>query len=130
MVGLGRLGGLVLKEFKMRIFEEFPTSEERHRLPVALLYVDSADEMMPQDGTPYPGFRVMGQDASFTRSEFLNIKGVPVEHILEHINSYPALKGIVENVDNSKDVSDAIGQLGVDDTHKRRANRLLLVSMP
>lgn len=54
MVGLGRLGGLVLKEFKMRIFEEFPTSEERNRLPVALLYVDSTDEMMPQDGTPHP----------------------------------------------------------------------------
>lgn len=116
---------MVLKEFKMRIFEEFPTSKERNRLPVELLYVDSADEMMPQDGTPHPGFRVMGQDASFTRSEFLNIKGVPVEHILEHINSYPALKGIVENVDNSKDVSDAIGQLGSDDTFKRRANRLL-----
>ena len=125
MVGLGRLGGLVLKEFKMRMFEEFPTSEERNMLPVALLYVDSTDEIMPQDGTPHPGFRVMGQDASFTRSEFLNIKTVPVEHILEHINSYPALKGIVENVDNSKDVSDAIGQLGSGDTFKRRANRLL-----
>ena len=125
MVGLGRLGGLVLKEFKMRMFEEFPTSEERNRLPVALLYVDSTDEMMPQDGTPHPGFSVMGQDASFTRSEFLNIKTVPVEHILEHIGSYPSVKGIVENVDNSKDVSDALGQLGSGDTFKRRANRLL-----
>lgn len=125
MVGLGSLGGLVLKEFKMRMFEEFPTSEERNRLPVALLYVDSTDEMMPQDGLPHPGFSVMGQDASFTNNEFLNIKSVAVEYILEHINSYPALRGIVENVDNSKDVSDAIGQLGLDDTHKRRANRLL-----
>ena len=125
MVGLGRLGGLVLKEFKMRIFEEYPTSEERNRLPVALLYVDSTDEMMPKDGCPCPDFCVMGQDASFTRSEFLNIKTVDVEHILEHINSYPALKGIVENVDNSKDVSDALGQLGSGDTFKRRANRLL-----
>lgn len=116
---------MVLKAFKMRMFEEFPTSEERNMLPVALLYVDSTDEIMPQDGTPHPGFRVMWQDASFTRSEFLNIKTVPVEHILEHINSYPALKGIVENVDNSKDVSDAIGQLGSGDTFKRRANRLL-----
>ena len=125
MVGLGRLGGLVLKAFKMRMFEEFPTDLERNRLPVALLYVDSTDEMMPQNGLPHPSFSVMGQDASFTRSEFLNIKTVDVEHILEHINSYPALKGIVENVDNSKDVSDAIGQLGSGDTFKRRANRLL-----
>ena len=45
---------MVLKEFKMRMFEEFPTSEERNRLPVALLYVDSTDEMMPKDGTPHP----------------------------------------------------------------------------
>lgn len=116
---------MVLKEFKMRMFEEFPTSEERNRLPVALLYVDSTDEMMPQDGLPHPGFCVMGQDASFTRSEFLNIKTVPVEHILEHIGNYPSVKGIVENVDNSKDVSDAIGQLGSGDIFKRRANRLL-----
>ena len=125
MVGLGRLGGLVLKEFKMRMFEEFPTDEERNRHPVALLYVDSADEMMPKDGTPHPGFRVMGQDASFTNNEFLNIKTVDVERILEHIDHYPALKGIVEDVGNSKEASDAIGQLGLDYRHNRRANRLL-----
>lgn len=43
MVGLGRLGGLVLKEFKMRMFEEFPTSEERNRLPVRWVTLPSAD---------------------------------------------------------------------------------------
>ena len=45
---------MVLKAFKMRMFEEFHTGQERNRLPVALLYVDSTDEMMPKDGTPHP----------------------------------------------------------------------------
>ena len=36
LVGLGGTGGKILREFKMRMFEEFPTAEER-KLPVALL---------------------------------------------------------------------------------------------
>lgn len=86
LVGLGGTGGKILKAFKMRMFEEFPTQEERDKLPVSLLYVDSTDEMMPKDGKARPDFRVMGQDASFTQNEFLNIKAVDVEHILNHIN--------------------------------------------
>ena len=50
LVGLGGTGGKILRAFKMRMFEEFHDDEERKKLPVALLYVDSTDEMMPQDG--------------------------------------------------------------------------------
>ena len=92
LVGLGGTGGKILRAFKMRMFEEFPTAEERSKLPVALLYVDSTDEMMPKDGRPRPDFRVMGQDASFTNNEFLNIKAVDVEHLLNHIDNYPSVK--------------------------------------
>ena len=77
----------------MRMFEEYPTQEERKKLPIAILYVDTTEEMMPQDGKARPDFRVMGQDASFTRNEFLNIKAVDVEHILDHIGNYPSVKG-------------------------------------
>lgn len=98
LVGLGGTGGKILRAFKMRMFEEFPTSEERKKQPVSLLYVDSTDEMMPKDGRARADFRVMGQDASFTNNEFLNIKAVDVEHILDHIGNYPSVKGIVENV--------------------------------
>lgn len=104
LVGLGGTGGKILKAFKMRMFEEYPTAEERKKLPVALLYVDSTDEMMPKDGRPRPDFRVMGQDASFTNNEFLNIKAVDVEHILDHIDNYPSVNGIVENVGDRKSV--------------------------
>ena len=107
LVGLGGTGGKILRAFKMRMFEEFPTQEERGKLSVALLYVDSTDEMMPKDGKARADFRVMGQDASFTNNEFLNIKAVDVEHILDHIDNFPSVKGIVENV---AAVKSAIGR--------------------
>ncbi|MBR6698824.1 MAG: DUF4339 domain-containing protein [Bacteroidaceae bacterium] len=125
LVGLGGTGGKILKAFKMRMFEEYPTAEERKKIPVALLYVDSTDEMMPKDGRSRPDFRVMGQDASFTNNEFLNIKAVDVEHILDHIGNYPSVKGIVENVSS---VKSAIGSLGEAAGQKRRAGRLLFAA--
>lgn len=125
LVGLGGTGGKILRAFKMRMFEEFPTSEERKKQPVSLLYVDSTDEMMPKDGRARADFRVMGQDASFTNNEFLNIKAVDVEHILDHINNYPSVKGIVENVGA---VKSAIGSLGQAAGQKRRAGRLLFAA--
>lgn len=125
LVGLGGTGGKILRAFKMRMFEEFPTNDEREKLSVALLYVDSTDEMMPKDGRARPDFRVMGQDASFTNDEFLNIKAVDVEHILDHIGNYPSVKGIVENVGA---VKSAIGSLGQAAGQKRRAGRLLFAA--
>ncbi|MBQ9357911.1 MAG: DUF4339 domain-containing protein [Prevotella sp.] len=124
LIGLGGTGGKILRAFKMRMFEEFPTAEERN-LPVALLYVDSTDEMMPKDGRARADFRVMGQDASFTPKEFLNIKAVDVEHILDHIGNYPSVKGIVENAEA---VRSAIGSLGQAAGQKRRAGRLLFAA--
>ena len=125
LVGLGGTGGKILRAFKMRMFEEFPTQEERGKLSVALLYVDSTDEMMPKDGKARADFRVMGQDASFTNNEFLNIKAVDVEHILDHIDNFPSVKGIVENV---AAVKSAIGSLGQAAGQKRRAGRLLFAA--
>ncbi len=125
LVGLGGTGGKILRAFKMRMFEEFPSAEERKKLPVSLLYVDSTDEMMPKDGRARADFRVMGQDASFTNNEFLNIKAVDVEHILDHINNYPSVKGIVEN---AAAVKTAIGSLGQAAGQKRRAGRLLFAA--
>lgn len=81
--------------------------------------------MMPKDGKARPDFRVMGQDASFTNNEFLNIKAVDVEHILSHINNYPPVKGIVNNVEA---VRSAIGSLGQAAGQKRRAGRLLFAA--
>lgn len=125
LVGLGGTGGKILRAFKMRMYEEFPMQEERNSLPVALMYVDSTTEMMPKDGKPRADFRVMGQDASFTNNEFLNIKAVDVEHILDHIDNFPSVKGIVDNVSA---VKGAIGSLGKAAGQKRRAGRLLFAA--
>lgn len=125
LVGLGGTGGKILKTFKMRMFEEFPTAEERAKLPVSLLYVDSTNEMMPVDGRARPDCRVMGQDASFTNNEFLFIKGIDVEYLLDHINNYPSVKGIVKYAGV---VKSAIGSLGHAAGQKRRAGRLLFAA--
>lgn len=122
LVGLGGTGGKILKAFKMRMFEEFPDATERGRQPVALLYVDSTDEMM---GIGRPDFRVMGLDASFTNNEFLYIKDVDVVKILDNIDNYPSVKGIVNNVSA---VKTAIGSLGQAAGQKRRAGRLLFAA--
>lgn len=68
---------------------------------------------------------MMGQDASFTNNEFLNIKAVDVEHILDHIDNFPSVKGIVDNVSA---VKGAIGSLGKAAGQKRRAGRLLFAA--
>ena len=125
LVGLGGTGGKILRAFKMRMFEEFPTKADRDLLPVQLLYVDSTDEMMPKDGRPRPDFRVMGQDASFETREFLNIKAVDIAYILDHINSFPAIKGIVKN---AQAVKTAIGSLGQAAGQMRRAGRILFAA--
>ena len=125
LVGLGGTGGKILRAFKMRMFEEFPTAEERAKIPVSILYVDSTDEMMPKKGRARADFRVMGQDASFTNNEFLNIKAVDVDHLLNHIGNYPSIKGIVDNVGA---VKSAIGPLGEAAGQMRRAGRLLFAA--
>lgn len=125
LIGLGGTGGKILRAFKMRMFEEFPDAKERDKQSVSLLYVDSTKEMMPKDGKPRADFRVMGQDASFTNDEFLFIKGNDVSHILDHIDNYPSVKGIVSN---AAAVKSAIGNLGEAAGQMRRAGRLLFAS--
>lgn len=122
LIGLGGTGGKILKAFKMRMFEEYPDVKDRTKQPVSLLYVDSTTEMM---GIGRPDFRVMGLDASFTQSEFLNIKAVDVQNILDKIENYPSVKGIVDNVSA---VKTAIGSLGEAAGQKRRAGRLLFAA--
>lgn len=122
LVGLGGTGGKILRAFKMRMFEEFPEAEQRNRQPVALLYVDSSEEMMPKEGRARTDCRVFGQNASFTNDEFLFIKNMDVTAILDQVDSYPSVKGIVDNVET---VRTAIGSLGEAAGQKRRAGRLL-----
>lgn len=118
LVGLGGTGGKVLKAFRKRIFQDYPSQEVRDRLPIGYVYVDSTREMM---GLGDPSFRVMGQDASFTESEFVNIKQVDLNAISASLSSYPSLKGIVPSLSIVK----SLGAVGAAAGQKRRAGRIL-----
>lgn len=126
LIGLGGTGGRILREIKKRLFEEFPDYEERKELPVAFLYVDSNEGMMPQGDRPMPDFQVYGQDASFTHSEFLNINSIDIPYILSHLEQFPSLQGIVKN---AEEVRGALGCImGELLGGKRLAGRLLFAA--
>ena len=118
LVGLGGTGGKVLKAFKKRLFQEF-TPEERAKLPIGFLYVDTTDEMMhPGDKSWY----VRGENAQFNENEFLFIKGISLDEIFASPSSYPGLKGVVGDPEVMR---KSIGTLGVAAGQMRRAGRIL-----
>ena len=118
LVGLGGTGGKVLKAFKKRLYQEF-SEEERSKLPIGFLYVDTTDEMMhPEDKS----WEVRGESARFKANEFLFIKGISLDEIFASPSSYPDLKGVVGDPDVMK---DSIGTLGVAAGQMRRAGRIL-----
>ena len=120
LVGLGGTGGKVLKAFKKRLFQEF-TPEERAKLPIGFLYVDTTDEMM-HSGDGDKSWYVHGENAQFNANEFLFIKGISLDEIFAAPSSYPGLKGVVGDPDVMK---DSIGKLGVAAGQMRRAGRIL-----
>lgn len=124
LVGLGGTGGKVLKAFKKRLWKEYPDEKARMSLdvPIGFLYVDSTREMMkPGD----PTFRVLGHDASFTESEFVDIKSVDLNQILSNIDSFPGLKPLVGNGASMK---TSLGEVGAAAGQKRRAGRILFAA--
>lgn len=124
LVGLGGTGGRILQAFKVRLFEEFPDEGQRGKLPVALLYVDSSDELMPEDGRGDMRFRVHGHDASFANNECLTINTVDLASVLDQIDLYPSIKGLglFEDMDA---VRSAIGHTDRSASLPRLAGRLM-----
>lgn len=123
LVGLGGTGGKVLKAFKKRIFREFSKEKREKLIPaIGFIYVDSTHEMMkPND----PTFRVMGESASFTPDEFVDIKKVDLEQILNNIDSFPGLKYVVKSAESMR---TTLGEVGAAAGQKRRAGRILFAA--
>lgn len=49
IIGLGGTGGKIIKAFRKRLYQDY-SPEEREKLPIGFVYVDSSMEMMnPQD---------------------------------------------------------------------------------
>ena len=122
LVGLGGTGGKVLKAFRKRILQEFPDDAERHALSIGYVYVDSTREMMVKGD---PSFKVMGKDASFNETEFVDIKSVNLTQILDHVNSFPGLANVVRNGESMK---NTIGEVGKAAGQMRRAGRILFAA--
>ena len=121
LIGLGGTGGKVLKAFRKRLYQEF-TADERARLPISFLYVDSSiEEMKPGDKT----WMVLGENAQFTESEFVNVKGIDINAILSNPSSYPGLKGLIGDAEVMR---KTLGEVGAAAAQKRRAGRILFGS--
>ncbi|MDR0810666.1 MAG: hypothetical protein LBN23_00075 [Paludibacter sp.] len=118
IIGLGGTGGKVLKAFRKRLWSEF-SDEERAKLPIGFVYVDSTKEMMnPDDVT----FRVHGKNAAFSNSEFVNIKGVELNTVFKNPNGFPGIKGFLGDPEV---MQKTIGSVGAAAGQKRRAGRIL-----
>lgn len=121
LIGLGGTGGKVLKAFRKRLYQEY-NADERAQLPIAFLYVDSSIEMMkPDDKT----WQVLGMNAQFTESEFVNVKGIDLNAVLANPSSYPGLKGIIGDAEVMR---KTLGEVGAAAAQKRRAGRILFGS--
>lgn len=121
LVGLGGTGGKVLKAFRKRLFQEY-SSEERSKLSIGYVYVDSTREMMqPNDVT----FRVLGQDASFGESEFVYVRGVELSSVFANPSGFPGLKGFIGDPEV---MQKTIGSVETAAGQKRRAGRILFGS--
>lgn len=112
----------MLKALRKRLFLEFPNETDRAQLSIGFIYVDSTREMM-QPGDP--SFKVMGKDASFTESEFVDIKSVNLGQILDNVDNFPGLKNIVRN---GASMRNTLGEVGAAAGQKRRAGRILFAA--
>lgn len=121
LIGLGGTGGKILKAFRKRIFQEYD-AEERDRLAIGYVYVDSTKEMMQPDDIT---FRVLGQDASFNENEFVFVKGVDLHAVFSNPSGFPGLKGFIGDPEV---MQKTIGSVDAAAAQKRRAGRILFGS--
>lgn len=125
IIGLGGTGFRVLREFRKRLWEKYPNAEDRHRQPIRMLYVDSDENTAPTLLIGKPEYRVNGQDTAITQSEYLGIKNVEVNTILNNLAAYPNLQHVVGNAELTK---THMGNIGAAAAQKRRAGRIMFAA--
>lgn len=121
LIGVGGTGGKILKAFRKRLFAEY-SDEERAKLPIGFLYVDSSTEMMNREDTTW---RVLGKNAIFDDNQFVNIKGISLNEVFASPASFPGLKGLIGDPEVMK---KTLGEVGAAAAQKRRAGRILFAS--
>lgn len=119
-IGIGGTGGKVLKAIRKRLFQE-TTVEERRKLPLGFVYVDSSMEMMnPEDTT----WKVLGENSQLGKDSFLYVRSAKLSDQLENVDSYP---GISSWIGSKKIWRNIVGNVGDDGAaaQKRRLGRFL-----
>ena len=104
-IGLGGTGGRVLKELRLRLFDEL----EEIPSGVAFMYIDSTDELMHFDDPSW--MTPEGQNAQFFMSEYLNLSQSRVDSLATLPMHFPNLKGIIENCESLKCYQPGTGSM-------------------
>lgn len=125
LIGLGGTGYKVLRDFRKRLWAEYPDLTERRKLPVRFLYVDSDENATPEKLAGNDDLRVNGQDTAITPDEYLSIKNVDLNAIFNSLSSYPNLRHVIGN---AAFVKNCIGEVGAAAGQKRRAGRILFAA--
>ncbi len=125
LIGLGGTGYKVLRDFRKRIWADFPDITERRRLPVRFLYVDSDAATTPESLAGRDELRVNGQDTAITPDEFLFIRNIDLNAIFQNITNYPNLRHVIGNAEF---VRTCMGEVGAAAGQKRRAGRILFAA--
>lgn len=125
LIGIGGTGYKVLKEFRKKLWTEYPDITERSQLPVRFLYIDSDENATPAKLRGNFDLRVNGQDTSITESEYMSIKNVDLNEIFNNLSSYPELRHVVGS---GQFMKSTLGEVGAAAGQKRRAGRILFAA--
>jgi hypothetical protein len=122
LIGLGGTGGKILKAFRQRLWTDY-TEEERRKLPIGFIYVDSDKKLLDlSDGT----YDTIHGNCCFTEEEFIDIKkDSEVDAIFLNSGAHPKLQGVIGNVSETQSAVCPVGEAA---DQKRRAGRILFAS--
>ncbi len=125
LIGLGGTGYKVLRDFRKRLWEEYPDVQDRERLPVRFLYVDSDENATPAKLAGNDDLKVNGLDTAITPNEYLGIKNVDLNAMFASPAAYPTMKHVLGATTFLK---NALGNVGAAAGQKRRAGRILFAA--
>lgn len=121
IIGLGGIGGRILRELRKRMFDEELLGEGQQQTSTAFMYIDSTDELMRPDD---PNWQTLdGFNARFNHSEFLNINAFDMRQVATALESFPMLRGIVEGYHGLERYQQGYGAM-----QDRRLGRIMLTA--
>ena len=121
IIGIGGTGCNVMKSIRKRLFQEAPSADDRRKLPLGFIYIDSSMEnMKPND----PTWKVLGENTQLGKDSFLFIRGASLESQLANVDNYP---GIKEWIGDRKIWANLVGAVGTGEAaaQRRRLGRFL-----